>query len=88
VLGGLELLRDRRQPALKLGDPLILTRNPRFKPADLLIHPQQHRHHGLSALVVDRLRLRALHTNKFDGAELCPPTQLNAYPKPCILQGS
>jgi hypothetical protein len=69
------------QPPLKLGDPLILTRNTSFKPTDLLIHPQQHRHHGLAALVIDRLSLRALHTPIFDGAELCPPDPLNAYQK-------
>ena len=67
------------QPPLELGDPLVLTRDTRFQPADLLIHPQQHRNHNLAALVVDRLRLGALHTPVFDAAELCPPDQLNAY---------
>ena len=41
---------------------------------DLLVHSQQHRRHDLPALVVDRLRLRALHAHTFDAAGLCPPT--------------
>jgi hypothetical protein len=75
------------QPPLKLGDPLILTRNASFKPTDLLIHPQQHRHHGLTALVIDRLRLQALHTHKFDEAELCPPTPTERLQKIPHLRG-
>ena len=62
------------QPPLKLGDPLVLACNTRFELLNLLIHPQQHRHHDLTALVIDRLRLSALHTQIFDKAELCPPT--------------
>ena len=78
---GRGVARAAVQPPLELGDPLILARDTRFQPADLLIHPQQHRNHSLAALVVDRLRLGALHTPVFDAAGLCPPDQLNAYLK-------
>ena len=49
------------QPALELGDPLILACDPLLESTDLLVHAQQHRHHDLAALVVDRLRLSVLH---------------------------
>jgi hypothetical protein len=55
------IARAAIQPALELSDPLVLARNPLLKPPDLLIHTQQDRHHNLAALIVDRLRLRALH---------------------------
>jgi len=73
------IARTAIQPPLELSDPLVLTSNPSFQPPDLLIHPQKHRHHGLTALAIDRLRLQALHNNGFDNARLCPPTQPNAY---------
>jgi hypothetical protein len=60
--------------ALKLGDPPLLPRDALLQPLDLLVHPQQHGDHDLAALVVDRLRLRPLHTTRFDGPALCPPT--------------
>lgn len=68
------ITRAAIQPALKLRDPLVLTRDPRFQPRDLLIHPQKHRHHDLTALTIDRLSLNALHTKGFDNAQSCPPT--------------
>lgn len=73
------IARTAIQPPLKLREPLVLTSNPSFQPPDLLIHPQQHRHHNLAALAINRLSLHTLHTNKFDKAQLCRPTQLNAY---------
>ena len=69
------------QPALQLGDPLILARNPRAQRLDL--HPQsvvllrerqQHRDHGITTLLIDRLGLTPLHTPEFDKTESCPPT--------------
>ena len=72
------------QSTFQLGDPLVLTRNTSFKPADLLIHPQQNRHHNLAALLIDRLRLSALHTPVFDTAKSNPPNPLNAYEKPRV----
>ncbi len=68
------ITRAAIQPPLKLSNPLILTRDPRFQPPDLLIHPQQHRHHDLTALVIDRLSLNTLHNNRSDNAQSCPPT--------------
>jgi hypothetical protein len=55
------IARAAVQPALELRDPLILARDTLLEPPDLLVHPQEHRHDDLAALVVDRLRLRALH---------------------------
>ena len=67
------------QPALELRDALLLTGHTLGQPRDLLVHPQQHRDHRLTALVVDRLRLGALHTTEFAAAALCPADRLNAY---------
>ena len=41
---------------------------------DPAIHRQEDLHNGLPTRVIDRLRLGALHTPIFDGAQLCPPT--------------
>ena len=71
--------RVAAQPALKLADPLFLPGDPLGQPLDLLVHPQQHRHDHLAALVVDRLRLGAFHASTFDSRRLCPPNRLNAY---------
>lgn len=68
------ITRAAIQPSLKLRNPLILPCNTRLQPLDLLIHPQQNRHHNLAALVVDRLRLGALHNPIFDTTGLCPLT--------------
>jgi hypothetical protein len=69
------------QPPLKLRDPLILPRNPgrealdlRHKTLVLRRKRQQHRDDRVTAPVVNRLRLNALHTPEFDTPELCPPT--------------
>jgi len=43
------------------------------------IHREENFNDGLTALVIDRLRLGALHSPIFDEAELCPPNQLNGY---------
>src|ERR1017187_6373844 len=71
------------QPPLKLRDPLILTRNPGSQDLNLRLQAlvlrrkrQQHRDDRLPALLVDRLRLNALHNPEFDAAELCPPDRL------------
>ena len=45
------------------------------------IHREENFNDGLTALVIDRLRLGALHSPIFDEAELCPPNQLNGYLK-------
>src|SRR5439155_21790231 len=63
----------------ELRDALLLTGHTLGQPRDLLVHPQQHRDHRLTALVVDRLRLGALHTTEFAAAALCPADRLNAY---------
>lgn len=42
--------------------------------ANLLAHPKEDGHHNLAALVIDRVRLGAVHASKFNAAELCPPT--------------
>jgi hypothetical protein len=73
--------RVATQPALELTDPLLLLSDPLAQPLDLLVHPQQHRHDDLAALVVDRLRLGAFHASTFDDRRLCPPNRLNAYRK-------
>ena len=67
------------QPALELGDPLILTSDMRLQLLDTTVHPQKNLDDDLAPSIVNRLRLSTLHTPKFDGTELCPPTQLNAY---------
>jgi hypothetical protein len=46
---------------LELGDPIILGRHTLLQPRDLLIHPKQHRHDHLAALLIDRLSVRAIH---------------------------
>ncbi len=53
--------------------------HPHFELLDAAIHRQQHLDYSLAPRVIDRLRLHALHTTRFDEAELCPPTPLNAY---------
>jgi hypothetical protein len=72
--------------ALKLRDPLVLTRNPRgqllylcLKPRVLRREREQHLNDGIAPPVINRLSLTALHTTKFDKAALCPPDGLNAY---------
>jgi hypothetical protein len=52
----------------------------RFKLLNTAIHRQQHLDDHLTALVIDRLRLGALHKTEFDAPGLCPPDRLNAYP--------
>jgi hypothetical protein len=42
------------------------------------IHRQQDSNDSLTSGVIDRLGFSAVHTPKFDEAELCPPNQLNA----------
>jgi hypothetical protein len=74
------------QPTLKLRDPLILARHSLLQAANLLVHAQQHRHHDLAALLVDRLRLDTLHTDEFDAPALCPPDPLNGYQKRSICR--
>ena len=54
--------RGAVQLALKLSDLLVLARHALLKPPDLLVHPKEDGHHNLAALIVDRLRLRPLHT--------------------------
>jgi hypothetical protein len=73
------IARVSPQPPLQLSDPLLLLTNPFGQTLDLLVHPQQHRDHDLTALVVDRLRLGAFHASTFDARPLCPPNRLNAY---------
>src|SRR5215211_7074347 len=72
------ITRVPRQLALKL-------LHPRLKLLDPTIHPQQNLDHHPPPSVVDRLRLSALHTPKFDAAESCPPDQLNAYGNGALL---
>ena len=48
--------------------------HPRLQLLDPAIHRQQNLDYSLTPRVIDRLRLRALHTPGFDEAELCPPT--------------
>jgi hypothetical protein len=45
------------------------------------IHSEENFNDCLTALVIDRLSLRALHTPTLDGAGLCPPGELNGYRK-------
>ena len=72
----------RRDPAgaqaARSAPPAAATRS--VSRCDLLVHPQQHRDDHLAALVIDRLRLSALHASRFDARRLCPPNRLNAYP--------
>lgn len=71
--------RGAIQPALKLGDALILTRYTPLQATDLLIHAKENHDHDLTALVIDRLSLSTVHASKFDTTELCPPNRLNGY---------
>jgi hypothetical protein len=73
------ITRAAIQPTLKLSDPLILASDMRLKLLDPATHRQQHLNDGLTTLVIDRLRLNALHAQEFDAPGLCPPTQLNGY---------
>jgi len=50
------------------------------------IHREENFNDGLTALVIDRLRLGALHSPIFDETELCPPNQLNGYEKLSICR--
>src|SRR5580698_4405205 len=43
-------------------------------PLVLLRQRQQHRDDRITTLLIDRLRLDALHASYFDTAQLCPPT--------------
>ena len=43
------------------------------------IHRQENFNDSLTALVIDRLSLGALHNPIFDEARLCPPKGLNGY---------
>lgn len=82
ALGGCEeFARGPFALALELGDPLLLARHPRGQRLYLCRQPlilgrelDQHAHHDLAALVIDRPSLDAVHTQKFDVAGLCPPT--------------
>lgn len=60
--------------ALKLRDAFLLPGHALAQHTDLLIHPQQHRDHDLTALLEDRLRIDPLHTTGFAASPLCPPT--------------
>ena len=66
------ITRATTQLALKL-------LHPRLELLDTTIHRKQNFNYSLTPSVIDRLRLRALHATRFDEAELCPPTPLNAY---------
>jgi hypothetical protein len=72
--GNRRVTRAAVQPALKLGDTLILAGNPRRQHLDLGVHPQQHLNDRLTPSVIDRLRLNPIHPSKFDTPRLCPPT--------------
>ncbi len=43
------------------------------------IHREENFNDGLTALVIDRLGLSALHSPIFNEARLCPPKRLNGY---------
>lgn len=73
------VLRGTIQPALELDDSLILAGDTRLELLDPAIHPQENFNDDLTPRVIDRLGLGALHRYGFDGVELCPPEQLNAY---------
>lgn len=51
----------------------------RLELLDPAIHRQQDFNDGLASGVIDRLRFGTVHAQIFDGAELCPPNQLNGY---------
>jgi hypothetical protein len=74
------ITRATIQPALKLRDALILASDTLHELLDLAIHAQQHLDHGLTARIIDRLRLGALHTPRFDEPELCPPWPTERIP--------
>jgi hypothetical protein len=57
-----------------------------FELLDPAIHRQKDFNDGLASGVIDRLGFSAVHTLVFDGAELCPPKGLNAYPKQPICR--
>jgi len=46
---------------LELFDPLVLHRDALFQTGDLLVHPKQHRHHSIAALLADRFGVGAIH---------------------------
>ena len=77
--------RQRRIPRVTPQLTLELL-DPRLKLPNPAIHRQQHLNHSLTARVVDRLSLSALHTPTFDAPESCPPYQLNAYREVIDLQ--
>ncbi len=51
----------------------------RLQLLDPAIHRQQDFNDSLASSVIDRLGFGAVHALIFDGAELCPPNQLNGY---------
>jgi hypothetical protein len=66
--------RGAIQLALNLSDPLVLAPYTLLQTPNLTVHPQQHRDHDLTALVIDRLSLSPIHIDTFDATRLCPPT--------------
>jgi len=74
ALGGCDELRDERPTRRSSSAIRSSCAATRFSKRDLLIHPQQHRDHRITTLVIDRLGLGPLHTTTFDNAALCPPT--------------
>src|SRR5665811_1671320 len=82
-------IRARRQRGVTrtLSQLPLQLLHPRLQLLDTQVHRQQNLDYSLTPRVINRLRLRALHTPRFDEAELCPPTPLNAYKKPRISGG-
>jgi hypothetical protein len=72
--GNRGIARAAIQSTLKLGDTLILARDPRSQRLDLGIHPQKHLNDRLAPSIIDRLRLNPIHTTRFDAPKLTPPT--------------
>jgi hypothetical protein len=76
---GRGVMRVAVQAPLELCDLLTLLGDLSGQLLDLLVHPQQDRYDGLTALVIDRFGLGALHAEEFVGRRLCPPGRLNGY---------
>ena len=69
------ILARRQRRVARIATELALELlDPRLKLRDPTIHRQQHLDNRLTTGVIDRLRLSALHTQTFDNAQLCPPT--------------